>query len=564
MRLTPENPLAARGGTITAWLAILVLAGVVALTWFGYRAANEWQSNAAQLIERRQEQVAVSLTINLVRDMRAVQVTVIDRHEWDRNDLDSPEQLATVLAPVFRRYAYPEVFFASRLPVEPVFLARASRLPSWAAPGGASADLRWFNNTEVADLLRTRVLEDAGMDRQYSIFRLDIDGTEYQVVTRFLRGAAAADYPTALVGFLVNMDWARTDYFVPMLESVMAGTGVTVETQVVDPRGIDYALLDQNTRATGGRPAIPADRRPTTRRFSAYFFDPPIPNSQTVHDLQHWAWNLQVTADEDPTLAIAVRGARRTMLVLAAGALALGVGLMIIVRATRAAAAVASMRSEFVSTVTHELKTPMSVIQSIGETMARGRLNEPEQQREYAQLLVQETHRLRHLIDNLLAYARVTEVADVYAFEAIRPEEVVEEALHGFRKLLRDRGIEVKVSVPQPLPPIRGDRTSILFALDNLIDNAMRHGRATQIDLEARLNKGAVEFVVSDRGRGIPQDELSRVQQPFVRGAASGNGSGLGLAIVRRIVAAHRGRFRLESNVDVGTTATLAIPVAPA
>jgi two-component system sensor histidine kinase ResE len=71
------------------------------------------------------------------------------------------------------------------------------------------------------------------------------------------------------------------------------------------------------------------------------------------------------------------------------------------------------MRSEFVSTVTHELKTPMAVIQSIGETMVRGRVHSPEQQREYAQLLVQETYRLRHLIDNLLAYARVTQVADV-------------------------------------------------------------------------------------------------------------------------------------------------------
>ncbi len=87
---------------------------------------------------------------------------------------------------------------------------------------------------------------------------------------------------------------------------------------------------------------------------------------------------------------------------------------------------------------------------------------------------------------------------------------------------------------------------------------------AKHIELEARLRDNAVEFVVSDRGRGIPDDELKRVQQPFVRGDASSRGSGLGLAIVRRIAAAHRGWFRLESRVDVGTTATLAIPVAAA
>ena len=219
------------------------------------------------------------------------------------------------------------------------------------------------------------------------------------------------------LGFLVNMDWARVHYFIPMLESVIAGTGVPIESQLPDPAGVEFALLDQHGRAVGGRPEIPTDRQPTTRRLSAYFFDPAMANTEAVHDLQQWVWALQVTAAGDPTLAIAPSAARRTMLVLAASALVFGIGLVIIVRATRAAAAVASMRSEFVSTVTHELKTPLSVIQSVGETILRGRVSSPEQQREYAQLLVQETYRLRHLIDNLLAYARVTEVADVYTFE---------------------------------------------------------------------------------------------------------------------------------------------------
>lgn len=562
MRLfTPETAIAARVGTITAWLAILVLAGVLLLTWVGYRAANAWQSNAAQLVQRRQQQIAGSLTINLARDMRAVQATVIDRREWRSIELTSPEHLAPVLAPVFQRYAYPEVFFAARLPLELNFLARESRLPLWAAPGGGSAGIRWFRNAEVAELVAARVLSDAGSGRHYSIFALNIGGTEYQVVTRFLRGAADGDAPMAVLGFLVNMDWSKLHYFVPMLESVVAGSGVPIESQVPDPTGVEFALLDQHGQAVGGRPEIATDREPTIRRLNAYFFDPAMANTEAVHNLQQWVWAIQVSAAGDGTLAIA--GARRTMLVLAASALAFAIGLVIIVRATRAAAALASMRSEFVSTVTHELKTPMSVIQSVGETMLRGRVSSPEQQREYAQLLVQETYRLRHLIDNLLAYARVTEVADVYTFESLQPEQVVEEVLHGFRKLLRDRGIEVNVSVPRPLPPVKADRASIVFALDNLLDNAMRHAGAKQIQLDARLSGNAVEFVVADLGRGIPEDELKRVQQPFVRGGAS-HGSGLGLAIVRRIAAAHRGWFRLESRVDAGTTATLAIPVAAA
>jgi signal transduction histidine kinase len=560
-RLTPENALAARGGTITVWLAVLVFAGVLLLTWVGYRAANAWQSNADQLVKRRQQQIAGSLTINLARDMRAVQATVIDRREWRTAELTSPEQLAQVLARVFRRYAYPEVFFAGQLPQEPNFLARESRLPAWAAPGGESEGIRWFRNAQVAELLAARVLSDAGTGRHYSIFPLKVGGTEYQVVTRFLRGAANPESSTAVLGFLVNMDWAKEHYFIPMLESVIAGTDVPIESQVPDPAGVEFALLDQHGQAVGRRQEVAAARAPSVRRLNTYFFDPAMANTEAVHGLQEWVWALQVSAAGEGKLAIAA--ARRTMLVLAASALVFAIGLVIIVRTTRAAAAVASMRSEFVSTVTHELKTPMSVIQSVGETMLRGRVSSPEQQREYAQLLVQETYRLRRLVDNLLAYARVTEVADVYTFEPLQPEQVVDEVVHGFRKLLGDRGIEVHVSTPGPLPPVKADRASLVFALDNLLDNAIRHAGATQIQLDTRLIENAVEFVVADRGRGIPDDELKRVQQPFVRGGAS-RGSGLGLAIVRRIAAAHRGWFRLESRVDAGTTATLAIPVAAA
>lgn len=561
--LNPQGTLAARGGTITVWLAILVLAGVLPLVWVGYRAANAWQSSAAQLLRQRQQQIAGSLSINLARDMRAVQATVIDRREWTNVELTSPEELAQVVAPVFARYDYPEVFFAARLPLEPTFIARASRLPSWATPDGELDGMRWFRNAEVAELLRTRIVSDAGSGRDYSIFSLNVDGTEYQVVIRFLRGATGADSPTAVVGFLVNMDWARQFYFVPLLESVIAGTDVPVESQIPDPTGVEFALLDQHGKAVGGRPKIAKKREPSARRVNVYFFAPPMANTEAVHDLEKWVWTIQVAVSGDSTIAIATAGARRTMLVLAASALVVGIGLVIVVRATRAEAALVSMRSEFVSTVTHELKTPMSVIQSIGETMLRGRVNSPEQQREYAHLLVQETHRLRRLIDNLLAYARVTEVADVYTFELLQPEHVVEEVIHNFRKLLRDRNIEVNVSVPAPLPKVKADHASLVFALDNLVDNAMRHAGTDTIQIETRLNGNVVEFVASDRGRGIPESELKRVQQPFIRGGES-RGSGLGLAIVHRIAAAHRGSFRIESRVDDGTTATLAIPVETA
>ena len=288
VRITPEHPLVARGGAITAWLATLVLAGVVALTWFGYRAANEWQSNAAQLIERRQYQVATSLSLNLSRDMRAVQTAFIDRHEWGGDELESPKELADVLTPVFGRYALPRSVLRVAISPEPelrrprVAAARRGRLPA-ASPAG----IRWFKNADVAKRLEARLLDAAGTGRQYSIFRLEIGGTEYQVVTRLLRGPSVGDSPTAVVGFMVNMDWARTHYFVPMIDSVMAGTAEVIETPGRRPDGHRVrAARPERQRRSAAVGRFLRIGNPTMRRLSAYFFDPAMANTEAVHDLE--------------------------------------------------------------------------------------------------------------------------------------------------------------------------------------------------------------------------------------------------------------------------------------
>jgi two-component system phosphate regulon sensor histidine kinase PhoR len=277
-------------------------------------------------------------------------------------------------------------------------------------------------------------------------------------------------------------------------------------------------------------------------------------------------WSVEVNATADPTLAVAARDARKMLVVVAAAALTLGFGLVITVRAARASAEVTLMRSDFVSTVTHELKTPVSVVRGIGETLIRGRVTTPERLHEYAQLLVQEGHRLSLLIDNLLAYSRVTDVAAVYSLEPHRPVDVAQEAAKGFHRLLHESGFKMEFDVLSTLPMIRADRTALVLALNNLIDNAIRYsGSAREVLLRAVPRDGCVEFAVSDRGQGIAPEDLARVQQRFVRGrSANGHGSGLGLAIVSRIARDHGGEFRIESTADAGTTAILAIPVVEA
>ena len=175
---------------------------------------------------------------------------------------------------------------------------------------------------------------------------------------------------------------------------------------------------------------------------------------------------------------LAARGARRSLVVVGAGVALLALSLLATARAARASAAVATVRADFVATVTHELKTPLSTIRAVGETLVRGRVKTDHDLNRYAHLLVREERRLTRLVNNLLAYSRVTDVTEVYSFEALEPAALIAEATQGFRRQLTDSDVRLEVDVAPDVPAVRADRTAIVLALDNLIDNAIRYSGA--------------------------------------------------------------------------------------
>jgi signal transduction histidine kinase len=250
------------------------------------------------------------------------------------------------------------------------------------------------------------------------------------------------------------------------------------------------------------------------------------------------------------------------MLAIAATALILVLGFFLMAHAIQARASLAAMRVDFVTTVTHDLKTPLSTIRAVADTIIRQPVDAATV-RKYAATLVEESRKLSRLVDNSLAYARVTDVTEIYSFDRVAPAELIEDALTGFRQQLSDGGFEVAVEIPHDLPLIRGDRTALRLVLDNLIDNAIRYSdQVNWIAISACRIDSHVIIEVRDRGIGIPPTEIDAVQRKFVRGSQTRNsGTGLGLTIVTRIMNDHSGRFRLSSEVGTGTTAILEFPV---
>ena len=556
--MSGDRPRGPWSGTFSWWLAAFSIAGIATLAWFGSRATTEWQRSSALLVERHAEELAGTLVTALTRDMRAVQTGLLDGRDWDASSAMSPFDVIDTISATFARYPYPEAFFAwssgGRINV---FFGRSERLPSWlTSTGSREYPTEVVLNPEVAAALLSRIGRDTAERRTHSIFETSIAGVPYQVIARPVYGR------TGIVngGFamLVNLSWVRTNYF-PVITTQVSRIGSLGS-------GLIATIVDDSGETLPGFQPPRQEPPQVARRFTVAFFDPSITALKREADLPLRTWTVHVNGATDPTLALAARGARRTLLVIAAGAVALALGLFFSGRAARAMTQVNELRSDFVSTVTHELKTPVQVIRSIGETLARGRVMNGDRLREYAQLLVQESHRLSRLIDNLLAYSRVTDVTQLYSFEPLQPAAVVDEALRGFHRLMTEQGFHTRVDVPPTLPAVRADRTSIVLALDNLIDNAMRYsGESRELRISGEAHDRTVEIAIRDYGLGIDAEELTRVTGRFIRGrSAPGAGSGLGLSIVNQIIKDHGGALRLDSVKGAGTTAVIVLPAVEA
>jgi two-component system phosphate regulon sensor histidine kinase PhoR len=544
------------GGWLTAVLAVAVCIGIATLLAFGYRATREWQRSSQALIARETEQSANLLVTAVTRDMRGAHSRVLANRDWGELSLESLTDTSAQVATAFARYPYPESFFSWQQDAAQhvVFFNRANRFPAWM-PQPSEPHLypvALVTDPPGAAALRERVETYGAARFRYVVFDMTLGGEPYQIVARLVYADPLQEQLHSVIGFTVNLAWVRRSYFSDILSQVapLATRGNTLDIAVLD---------DSGQRVWGRENAYPA----LDREFPLLFLDPSVSMVALGPAASVRTWTIRTGQSADSALVASAQGADQTLLAAGAAAMTLAIGLILAIRAVRAGVTLTAMRSDFVSSVTHELKTPLANIRAMADTLAR-RPIAADTIRDYAELLMQEAKRLGRLVDNLLAYARVTDVTEVYSFEPVAIAELVDDVLLNFRHPLAERGFHVTCDMPLDLPLARADRTAMMLALDNLIDNAIRYSAHDRfIRISARRDGRNVLIEVQDRGIGIPAEELPNVRRKFVRGRlARTDGSGLGLAIVSRIVADHKGTFVLKSAVGSGTTARIHIPMA--
>ena len=222
----------------------------------------------------------------------------------------------------------------------------------------------------------------------------------------------------------------------------------------------------------------------------------------------------------------------------------------------------------FLTNVSHDLKTPLTSIRGWSQALLDGTATDPSQQQRAAGIIYDETSRMERMVAQLLELARIESGQLELAHEAVDLQQLLTDIENSFALQAQEKGVALKVDA-QPVPLIFGDYDRLSQALTNLVDNALVHtggGGEVRLRSQPSSNDG-VEVMVQDTGSGIPQEELKRIFERFYqvdksRATSSGHrSSGLGLSIVKELVEAHGGRIEANSQVGLGSTFTIYLPI---
>ena len=223
------------------------------------------------------------------------------------------------------------------------------------------------------------------------------------------------------------------------------------------------------------------------------------------------------------------------------------------------------MKSELFSAFSHDLKTPLTIIQLYSETLLRNENLSKRSRSTYYRIINRESDNLGQMLERVLTMNRCERGGVYYRLTEGDLLKDIGKTIRKYVQHLRLRGFQVVVSLPRQLPAVRFDVGAASQAVLNLMDNARKYsGDAKYIRVAMYEGEKKVVIEVQDRGPGIPKEEQSRLFDGFFRGqnAASRKGFGMGLYLVRHVMLGHHGRVELESQVGQGSTFRLVFPVA--
>jgi signal transduction histidine kinase len=551
-----------RGLRLAAGLAIVVAIPMAVLFYFQFKSLDDLEKTSEVVLRQLSSDTAESLTRSVEDYLKRPHISVLLRITQGRTEpLDLP-----FIEPVFNdaltESPFVESFFVwtERGPLSNKWLVfdRASRQ---AATRGI--EQRFREDKVLGDRLLARLRDIMQTRRAIVAFTETIHGKPHYIQAQLRFEGPARDRMTSVVAFAVDAEKLREQFIPAVMRDWMAA--------VQQPSGFPplqtEILNEDGKRIFASNPERESTDDPVDERsFAIIFFDKELLEFAAPYEQRREIWGLRTSYGPRPIPEIVSASTRPQQALMIVLAIAMALGVFLVAGAAAREVRVAELKSNFVASVSHDLKTPLALIQLFAETLELGRVRTPERAQEYYRIINVEAKKLTRLIENILDFSRMEAGLRPYRMEPADLRESLTKVLARMETQFSQGNFVVTTSIEPHLPRVLADEGAAEQAIENLLANAMKYsGDAKAIEVTARRANGHLVVSVTDHGIGISRREQARIFRKFYRVqrelGGGPQGTGLGLAIVDHTMRGHGGYVGVESEPDRGSTFSLYFPI---
>ncbi len=527
-------------------LPILAFGGpLVAIALVQYRWLEELRTRSTMIESHRNRQsalAAVSMLEDAMSGARLDTLPAVVHADVLELKLDA---LAREFDEGLERYPYVERFFV------------------WIPPAPPGGSLFYFPEErrfcQAPEMVAFMPLQVWGIDAdtlRWSEFPSLPGHPPYQIVIHRLLNDDDSSLE-GIVGFVVDLSTFAGDY----LPSFHAGSILPLLLTTLGKEETPVAIFDEKGEpvfSAGGSGAAP--RSDSSVEFHLSFASP-VEGPPGISHMPHWRLSVG-EANADGVQNLLVQGALGNLAIVAAGILVLAWGTVLIARTSARESQLSDLKSRFISGISHELKTPLSLIRLYSEMLELGRVPDAMERKVFYRTLRQQAEALGDTVEQILDFSRL-EAEQPQPKKPCSPKEILEEAMEMLAISRPER--TVMLSLESDLPELECDRHGLVRVIYNLLDNAAKYSLPDQpIEMNATHHDGLLGVVITDHGTGISAEELPHVFDRFYRARSARDikGTGLGLAIADAVVKAHQGRIEVESRPGEGSRFSVILPLS--
>jgi signal transduction histidine kinase len=550
-----------RGLRLGAALAVVVAIPVSVLFYFQFRSIDDLASTSSVVLRQLSQETVDAATADVEDALKRPHISVLLAVPQARTDaLDLP-----AIDPEFRQGLQESPFVEAFYVWSSVSERQRGTMLVYnrdsLADVSGDLELRFRAAPGVAAAIVPRLQQLLEHKRAIVAFPAAIGGRKKYVQVQLRFPSAVRTEISSFVALVVDAEDLRHVHLPALMKTRLA----SVQHLGGFPQ-LDLTLRDPAGQAIFSSAPAGATTFVDERSFPLVFFDRELLEYTAPFEAEPETWTLQTGFGDRTIAAIAETSSRPQVVLMSILALVMAAGILFVAGAAAREVRVAELKSNFVASVSHDLKTPLALIQLFAETLELGRVRTPERAAEYYRIINAEAKKLTRLIENILDFSRMEAGLRPYRTAPADLGEVAGDVVRRMQSQFEQGRFTVTTTIEPGLPAVDIDTGAVQQAIENVLANAMKYSRERrEIDVAVARHGSSLHVVVADHGIGIDKRNQRRIFRKFYRvdsGLGGGpQGTGLGLAIVEHTMRGHGGAVMVQSEPGAGSTFTLEFPL---